>query len=113
MGLLSKIGKGLKKVVKKAGKVIGGVAQIAAPIVSMVPGIGTAVGAGLSIVGGLLGPKEKAPKEVAPVTTNMVGPVQKLVPSAPSTTVASSPAAPIPMAALAIAALAFFVLKGR
>lgn len=41
----------LGNIFRSIGKAIGSVAKIAAPIASMVPGVGTAIGAGLNIVG--------------------------------------------------------------
>lgn len=55
------IGKGLSKLAKGVGKVIGKVAQVAAPIASVIPGLGMVLSPALSIVGGLLGPKPKDP----------------------------------------------------
>ncbi len=57
MSFFSKIGKAITKGVKSVAKAVGTVAQTAAPIAALVPGIGAPIAAGLSIVGGVLGPK--------------------------------------------------------
>lgn len=63
MGFFDKIGKALKgagnfiaKGVKTAGKVLGQVASVAAPIASFIPGVGIIGSAALGVVGQLLGP---------------------------------------------------------
>jgi len=108
MGFLSKIGKALGKGLKKVGKAIGGVAQFAAPIAAMIPGVGTAVSAGLGLLGGVLGPKP--PGEAQPF--NVYGGYGLAAPSAPAAAgmkQVSPSSGLLPIAALGLAA--FLLLR--
>jgi len=106
-----KIGKGLSKLVKsvgkglkKVGKVVGSVAQFAAPIAAMVPGIGTAISAGLGIVGGLLGPQPEG--ETAAYQVQGGYGIAQTQPAAQLHQVMPD-ASPMPLALLGLAALFF------
>lgn len=59
MSFFSKIGKTISKGVKSVGRTVGKLATKVAPIATLIPGIGAPVAAGLSILGGVLGPKSK------------------------------------------------------
>jgi hypothetical protein len=48
------MGRRIGRAFRSVGRAVGGVLKVAAPIASMIPGIGTAIGAGARIAGGLL-----------------------------------------------------------
>lgn len=59
MSFFKKIGKGIGKVVKTTGKVTGKVLKTAAPVASLVPGVGALASAGASLVGNALSPDKQ------------------------------------------------------